>query len=126
LSRTPHKITDDELKDVAYSAHGFVGADLASLCSRAAVHAIKRTNAGDGVCNIGSVAVDVEDLLWAMTQVKPSAMREVLIEVPNVRYTHNRSVFSYILLTFLVSFFMIMVKEFSFEEKSLHFVLIFF
>lgn len=104
LSRTPHKVTDNELKDVAYSAHGFVGADLASLCSRAAVHAIKRTNAGDGLCNIGSVAVDVEDLLWAMTQVKPSAMREVLIEVPNVRYTHNRSVFSYI-LTFLVSFF---------------------
>ncbi|XP_021917204.1 spermatogenesis-associated protein 5 isoform X1 [Zootermopsis nevadensis] len=88
LSRTPHKVTEDELKDVAHSAHGFVGADLASLCSRAAVRAIKRTSAGgDGLCGSDSVIVEVEDFIWAMTQVKPSAMREVLIEVPNVRWS---------------------------------------
>lgn len=72
------------MKDVAYSAHGFVGADLASLCSRAAIHAIKKARTGDGSCASDSISVRTEDLLWAMTQVKPSAMREVLIEVPNV------------------------------------------
>lgn len=99
LFRTPHHVTEDELRNVAYSAHGFVGADLASLCSRAAVHAVKRSGAGDGLCSIDSVTVRMEDLLWAMTQVKPSAMREVLIEVPNVREIDNRNVFSYGLLT---------------------------
>lgn len=92
LSRTSHKITEDELKDVAYSAHGFVGADLASLCSRAAIHAIKRTSAGDGLCASDSLVVRTEDILWAMTQVKPSAMREVLIEVPNVCEVCKRNV----------------------------------
>lgn len=96
MSRTPHKVTEDELKDVAHSAHGFVGADLASLCSRAAVRAIKRTSAGgDGLCGSDSVIVEVEDFIWAMTQVKPSAMREVLIEVPNVSVIDSRNVFGY-------------------------------
>jgi AAA family ATPase len=92
LSKMPHEITEEELKNVANSAHGFVGADLASLCSRAAVHAVKRTHAGEGVCGSGSVTAEVEDLLWAMTQVKPSAMREVLIEVPNVRKIHVKNI----------------------------------
>jgi AAA family ATPase len=119
LSRTPHKVTEDELRDVARSAHGFVGADLASLCSRAAVHAMKRTNTGDGLCSIDSVTVEVEDLLWAMSHVKPSAMREVLIEVPNVREIHNMNVFGYSLLTFLVYFCLAVVKEFSSEVEAL-------
>jgi AAA family ATPase len=92
LSKAPHGITQEELRNVAHSVHGFVGADLASLCSRAAVHAVKRTCAGDRLCGSDSVTVKVEDLLWAMTQVKPSAMREVLIEVPNVREIHVRNV----------------------------------
>jgi hypothetical protein len=131
LARTPHEVTEEELKNVAYSAHGFVGADLASLCSRAAVHAFKRTSAGGSLCGIDSVAVKVEDLLWAMTQVKPSAMREVLIEVPNVCEIHGRmsrkcihyifvfvsNVFSYGLLTFLASFSMTVVK---FSSKILN------
>jgi len=85
LSRTSHTITKDELMDVAYSAHGFVGADLASLCSHAVIHAFKRTSSGDGLCASDSMIVSMEDILWAVTQVKPSAMREVLIDVPNVR-----------------------------------------
>ncbi|XP_023716212.1 ATPase family protein 2 homolog isoform X3 [Cryptotermes secundus] len=87
LSKTPHEMTEEELRNVAHSAHGYVGADLAALCSRAAVHAVKRTYAGDVLCGIDPVIVKVEDLLWSMTQVKPSAMREVLIEVPNVRWS---------------------------------------
>jgi len=92
LSRTSHTITKDELKDVAYSAHGFVGADLASLCYRAVIHAIKRTSSGDVLCASDSMTVRTEDILWAVTQVKPSAMREVLIEVPNVREVFKRNV----------------------------------
>jgi len=92
LSRTSHTITKDELKDVAYSAHGFVGADLASLCSCAVIHAVKRTSSGDCLCASDSMIVRTEDILWAVTQVKPSAMREVFIEVPNVCEVFKRNV----------------------------------
>lgn len=92
LSKTPHEITEEGLRHVAHSAHGYVGADLAALCSRAAVHAVKRTYAGDVLCGTDPVIVKVEDLLWSLTQVKPSAMREVLIEVPNVRKIHMKHV----------------------------------
>lgn len=126
LSKTPHEVTEEELKNVAHSAHGYVGADLAALCSRAAVHAVKRTCAGDGLSGSDSVIVKVEDLLWAMTQVKPSAMREVLIEVPNVREIHMKNVgekylfpppavSNYGPLTCLSSFYQAVLKELSSE-----------
>lgn len=106
LSGTSHTITKDELKDVAYSAHGFVGADLASLCSRAAIRAVKRTSSGDGLCAGDAVIVRIEDILWAATQVKPSAMREVLIEVPNVCEVCKRNVkkMYLLLLSFSLTF----------------------
>lgn len=125
ISKTPHEITQEELKNVAYSAHGFVGADLASVCSHAAAHAVKRTCVKDGLCGSDSVIAKVEDLLWAMTKVKPSAMREVLIEVPNVCeipvknvgekctlfFVFISSVSNYSPLTYLGSSYQVVLKE---------------
>ncbi|KAJ9580555.1 hypothetical protein L9F63_024266 [Diploptera punctata] len=74
---TQFQVTDEELRDVAFSAHGFVGADLASLCSHAYKHAASTSQA----------TITIDDFAWALTQVKPSAMREVLIEVPNVQWS---------------------------------------
>ena len=73
LDGTQHQVTEEELKSVAFSAHGFVGADLASLCSCAFMQAVKRAS-----------AVTLDDFAWALSRVKPSAMREILIDVPNV------------------------------------------
>ncbi|KAG7271458.1 LOW QUALITY PROTEIN: hypothetical protein CRUP_016360 [Coryphaenoides rupestris] len=36
---------------------------------------------------VGRVSVTLQDLQWAMRQVKPSAMREVAIDVPKVRWS---------------------------------------
>ncbi|MED6274973.1 spermatogenesis associated protein 5 [Characodon lateralis] len=36
---------------------------------------------------MGTVTVSLQDLQWAMTVVKPSAMREVAIDVPKVRWS---------------------------------------
>ncbi|RZF47097.1 hypothetical protein LSTR_LSTR005175 [Laodelphax striatellus] len=63
---------------VADAAHGFVAADLCALLSHAQVHAMRDN---------GRARLSVTDLQWALTQVQPSAMREVYVHVPDVRWS---------------------------------------
>ncbi|GLV33580.1 uncharacterized protein CBL_20289, partial [Carabus blaptoides fortunei] len=81
LAQTAHDISDVDLRDIANSAHGFFGSDLSSLCSRAAMHSVKRFTGKS------AVQIEVEDLRFALTRVRPSAMREVQIEVPDVKWS---------------------------------------
>lgn len=76
LDRVDHKLNEEQIEEVADRAHGYVGADLMALCRQASSKATKR----------GADYVEANDLDWALSQVKPSAMREVLVEVPNVSY----------------------------------------
>lgn len=73
LKDTPHSLNEDEMRDIASKTHGFVGADLVSLCSHAVLHASKRFQNNN--------KLEVDDLSFAMSRVRPSAMREVQIEV---------------------------------------------
>lgn len=83
LSRTPNTLSSDEIEKVAFTTHGFVGADLHGLCSRAIIQAIKR-NANDST---NQPEVTIKDFEYALTVAKPSAMKEVLVEVPNVKWS---------------------------------------
>lgn len=47
----------------------------------------------------GSVTVTLQDLQWAMSVVKPSAMREVAIDVPKVRLALPRNITTLYCLT---------------------------
>ena len=67
-----HAMSEEDVTTVARAAHGFVGADLQALCS----HASSLTDA--------TLSVDVFD--QALKVVKPSAMREIQVEVPNVTW----------------------------------------
>ncbi|KAG8239566.1 hypothetical protein J437_LFUL019230, partial [Ladona fulva] len=67
------------LSNVANVTHGYVGADLASICLHAVSSALKRKDCTE--CS--PIPVQAKDFQWALSQVKPTAMREVLIEVPN-------------------------------------------
>ncbi|KAL0267447.1 UNVERIFIED_CONTAM: hypothetical protein PYX00_009714 [Menopon gallinae] len=78
LENIKHDLNDDDIKEIADMTHGFVGADLVSLVSKAALRHYKR-DCGDNV--------SVSDFQWALTKVKPSSMRELLIEVPNVSWS---------------------------------------
>lgn len=71
---------DDFLNEIAKKTHGFVGADLASLCSNALIHASRSRK--EKLCE--------EDFKFAMTRVRPSAMREVQIEVSVIKLSINR------------------------------------
>ncbi|XP_056095950.1 ribosome biogenesis protein SPATA5 [Rhinichthys klamathensis goyatoka] len=84
-------VADDELRELAHAAHGYTGADLAAVCKEAGLHALRRAlGSGPALSDVqvmNTVKVTTSDLRLAMTEVKPSAMREVAIDVPKVRWS---------------------------------------
>jgi transitional endoplasmic reticulum ATPase len=80
----------DYLDELAQVLHGFVGADLMELCREAGLNALRR-KFGDGYASFPQAALDAltvekADFEHAMTKVSPSAMREVLVTVPDVSW----------------------------------------
>uniref|UniRef100_A0A9J8BQ98 non-chaperonin molecular chaperone ATPase n=1 Tax=Cyprinus carpio carpio TaxID=630221 RepID=A0A9J8BQ98_CYPCA len=91
LRSMPCDVSTAELQELADAAHGYVGADLAAVCKEAGLHALRRVLGSKPVLSdvqvMDSVKVTTSDLRLAMTEVKPSAMREVAIDVPKVRWS---------------------------------------
>jgi transitional endoplasmic reticulum ATPase len=81
------------LMDFAQITHGFVGADIAALCREAAMSSLRRI-LPKIVLNepeipeeiLDSLQVTMEDFENSLKDVQPSAIREILIEVPNVSW----------------------------------------
>lgn len=86
LIRLRSEVTPEEVKHLANVCHGFVGADLASLVSKAVLHAINSANSS-GAGDEGGPILRVSDLDVVLPLVKPSAMRELLIECPNIKWS---------------------------------------
>jgi transitional endoplasmic reticulum ATPase len=86
---------DVNLKELAAITHGFVGADVASLCKEAAMIVLRRVlpdlkydkdeTIPENV--LERLQVTKTDLKEALKVVRPSALREVLVEIPNVTWT---------------------------------------
>ena len=83
-----------ELKKLAQITHGFVGADLASLAREAAMTVLRRV-VGDTKIKEGEpipqeilekLILKPSDFREALKVVRPSALREVLIELPDVKW----------------------------------------
>ena len=89
------KLADDvDLEQIAAESHGHVGADLASLCSEAALQQIREKmdliDLEDDQIDaevLASLAVTMENFRYAMTKSSPSALRETIVEVPTVTWT---------------------------------------
>ncbi|KAM9378294.1 ATPase family gene 2 protein homolog A [Phaethornis superciliosus] len=91
LRKVPHSLTAAQLGRLADSAHGYVGADLAALCKEAGLYALRRAlgkspNLSDTEV-AGSVVIAFNDFLQGMNDVRPSAMREVAVDVPKVSWS---------------------------------------
>uniref|UniRef100_A0A3Q0S6Y9 Transitional endoplasmic reticulum ATPase n=1 Tax=Amphilophus citrinellus TaxID=61819 RepID=A0A3Q0S6Y9_AMPCI len=88
------KLADDvDLERIATETHGHVGADLAALCSEAALQAIRKKmtliDLEDETIDadlLNSMAVTMDDFQWALSQSNPSALRETVAEVPQVNW----------------------------------------
>ncbi|XP_039370931.1 transitional endoplasmic reticulum ATPase-like isoform X1 [Mauremys reevesii] len=86
------KLAEDvDLERVARETHGHVGADLAALCSEAALQAIRKKmniiDLEDDTIDadiLNAMAVTMDDFQWALSQSNPSALRETVVEVPQV------------------------------------------
>lgn len=81
-----------DLIKIADLTHGFVGADLAALCREAAMSCIRKilpkfeTEGFIPPEMLLKLEVSMGDFLEAMKEVTPSTIREVFIEVPNVKW----------------------------------------
>ena len=84
------------LQPFANQTHGFVGADISLAVKEAAMHALRKglekvppKDLKEGKIDkslIASIRVTQEDFQAALSHVEPSAMREVLIEVPEISW----------------------------------------
>ncbi|WP_454650966.1 CDC48 family AAA ATPase [Bradyrhizobium liaoningense] len=79
--------------DLAKVTHGFTGADLNALCREAAMAALRRQlpelSLGAGPIPYDALMamnVQMADFRDALSEVAPSGLREVAVEVPNVRW----------------------------------------
>lgn len=84
---------DVNLPELARVTYGFVGADLAALAREAAIEAVRRImpklNLEERTIPpevLDSLAVTRHDFTEAMKRVHPSAMREVMVQAPQVRW----------------------------------------
>jgi transitional endoplasmic reticulum ATPase len=71
---------------LAAATHGYVGADLAALCREAAMAALRRASAGGTTPDLATLRVEDRDFQVALREVTPTALREVFVEVPDVRW----------------------------------------
>ena len=101
-----HSLVADDLVGVADSAHGFTGSDLRAVCMLGKIHTHTHTHThtnthilmhtaqhralsqylenGAESRDSEGVLVRSEDVRGALREVRPSAMREVTLEVPKV------------------------------------------
>ena len=83
-----------DLSNVAGITHGFVGADLAALCKEAAMNVLRKIlpqlklKEDEPISQevLSKLRVTQKDFNEALKLVRPSAMREVLVEKPNVSW----------------------------------------
>ncbi|MFH1774690.1 MAG: CDC48 family AAA ATPase [Methanobacteriota archaeon] len=84
---------DVNLDELANVTHGFVGADLEALCKESAMGTLRKVLPEIDLKDetippsiLEKLQVTKEDFIEALKLVEPSALREVFIEIPNVRW----------------------------------------
>ncbi|RKP20132.1 AAA-domain-containing protein [Rozella allomycis CSF55] len=72
----PSLLKEDDYRYIAERSHGYVGADLHALIREASFFAMERNQD----------SLRLTDFLKGMSHIKPSAMREIFLEVPKVKW----------------------------------------
>ena len=83
---------DVDLDKIANTTHGFVGADLESLCKEAAMRVVRRIlpeiqndeEIPEEVMK--KIVVTGNDFKNAQKEIQPSALREVLVQIPDIKW----------------------------------------
>ena len=84
---------DVDLDKIANTTHGFVGADLESLCKEAAMRVVRRIlpeiKSDDEEIPkevMEKIVVTGDDFKSAQKEIQPSALREVLVQIPDIKW----------------------------------------
>ncbi|MEJ2250427.1 MAG: CDC48 family AAA ATPase [Candidatus Lokiarchaeota archaeon] len=83
---------DVNLDKYAEITHGFVGADIMAVCREAAMFSLRRIlpkiNLDEPIPSeiIQELVIKNQDFIQAINMVEPSAMREVMVEIPDVSW----------------------------------------
>ncbi len=85
---------DVNLKEIANSTHGFVGADLDALSRESAMKALKKILPKIDLDKeeiptsvLETLKVRKTDFVEALKDVSPSALREIMVEVPDLKWS---------------------------------------
>ncbi|WP_265528464.1 CDC48 family AAA ATPase [Sphingomicrobium marinum] len=85
---------DVDLDALSKRTHGFVGADVAALTREAALEAVRRImpklNLEDDTIPaevLDNLSVNLDDFQEALKRVQPSAMREVMVSIPQTTWS---------------------------------------
>ena len=83
---------DVDLDDYSEITHGFVGADIMAICREAAMFSLRRIlpkiNLDEPIPGeiIQELKIEDGDFIKASNMVEPSAMREVMVEIPDASW----------------------------------------
>ncbi|CAL1714433.1 unnamed protein product [Somion occarium] len=88
------KLADDvDLEQIAADTHGYVGSDVAALCSEAAMQQIREKmdliDLEEDTIDaevLDSLGVTMDNFRFALGTSNPSALRETVVEVPTVKW----------------------------------------
>jgi transitional endoplasmic reticulum ATPase len=85
---------DVDLEKIANLSHGFVGADLHALAKEAAMRSLRKVLpeidlATESIPSetLKKIVVTMPDFLEVIKEMEPSALREVFVEVPDVKWS---------------------------------------
>lgn len=95
LSSIRHSLTSDQVFQLSSQAHGYVGADLSAVCKEASLSAFRRACTIDKTTSkrawldsfsfsIKDFRVTFSDLQEASQKTRPSAIQEIIVDVPKV------------------------------------------
>lgn len=87
MSSERHTLTEEDIKTISSKTHGYVGADLSSLCRESVMKTIQRGLNSSKTIDSSVLQVTMNDVENAMIDIRPSAMREIFLEMPKVYWS---------------------------------------
>lgn len=85
MNKEKYDLSEEDIALVATKTHGYVGADLTALCREAVMKAINRGLASGTPQE--KIKLTLNDVFEALSEIRPSAMREIFLEMPKVYWS---------------------------------------
>ncbi|KAK6589690.1 hypothetical protein RS030_1133 [Cryptosporidium xiaoi] len=83
LNNVPNKLSDEDLESIVYETQAFVGADLKMLINESVNTLLEKNNMNN---ENRELFLTYSDVSHNLKKIKPSALRELSIEIPKTRW----------------------------------------